>query len=910
MSLNAISFINDLDYDLVVYDSSIPDDPTDAENNYLGLLTSLGTVTAKSSSSIMPLQPGSAFVIESLSAYKPVKRCTVGPISRITSFTVNQTDEDTMTTTLKFIDFTLNNPNDAMTQAFKAMLQQNTDNLLGSMNAFFQQYPDYSVCTFPTYMMALVYTAQHPETKAKPSAEATYSLSTLVKGLGGTWPDGMPDITVSNFTCSTQNSLLDVKATIDISTLPFESDAIRDNVKSMFSSTTVKAEFMFNYAVSLGIFGTRLKLDLDNFSIPAGSTNIKVNSPSLTIDVNPLFKFVVFTLRGAIPFNIFSKAFNANLSMTVDNEEAAVGVTLDGDHSSLPAPPGLKGLFFDDFGVGMGVFFKPPAFALGVQGKFHIGDPSGGNIIGLNDDTFVLVCKFVEEVPAPVYASFYVPQLDANKVMELFTNKAPNFDVPVQFSDLAFKWSANPMEPIVLPDGSLSDMGYGFSATAKLFNFGFYGDVEIDLNNGLTADIEASPVNWNDVFKLSGDGKGVTVKVDANGNPIRNNQVATSKAMQAAIDNAATKPITTPGGPVLMINTFSSPILHLNAKASLFDLVDYAIEADINKDGIHFLLDYGAVLKEKMAVTLSDFHNLAASFAYYVDTTINIPVVNGVRLGSFHLAADTEAHLAITTNTSDVVMSVGGSFNFEGVQRNFGDFGADVHIKAVSDLIGAAVSYIESEATTLFSDFLGDAQKWAEKVKNGFITGADAVGSVLKNAFGKQSQEIAAIMKNVGYDANAIGSEIKNAFSCGVKDVSWALQQVGYDATAVANSVKNSFGDVVNDTTNALKDLGYAADKVAAGIQNAFGMNDNQVAAAMKQAGYGAYDIAMAIKNGIGSGIDEVAAALDQAGFGIVEVASAIKDAFGAGLSAVESALSAAGYGFLEIAKAIKNLFS
>lgn len=914
-SIPTISFKNDLTYDVVVYDSFDDEDSDDdAQGNFFGTLTSLGTVSANATVDIQPIHRSSAFIIESATDKKPVKRCTkLGSNKTLTSFEIAKADEDAMTATFQFVDFYMKSPNDATSKAFTTVL--NGDNVPGDMNTFFQQQSAYANCTFQTYMMAVTYIAITPASVPKPPEQATYSLSKLAQLMGAQWPSGVPDIEVANFKVSDKNNVLDICGDIDISTLPFETPQISSNVSKVLGDKkilTFKLIFNHDFKASitglLSIFGTRLSLSFDTITVPAGNGSFPITKPQITIDINPLMKFVVFTLTGTIPFNLYGKAFDANLSMTIDNVEAAIGAVIAGDNSSLPAPPFMKGVHFDQFGIGMGIIFTPPAFAVGLQGKFHIGESSEQNV-DLADDTFAIICQFESEIPQPVYGSFYVPQLDLNQALALFTNTSANLDVPVTFTDLSFRWAENLMEPLVLPDGSLTQMDYGFSAGINVLSFAFYGDVEVNMSNGLTANVQMSPLNWSNVFMLSGDGPGVTIKVDSSGNPIKNNQIQDSKAMQDALATAQNKQLVAPGGPVLAINTFTAPILHLNAKASLFELANFAIEADIDKSGIKFLLDYGTVLKEKMAVTLSDFHNLAASFAYYVDTTINVPVVNGVRLGSFHLAAETEAHLAITTNTSDVVISVGGSFNFEGLQRNFGDFSADIHIKTVSDLIGAAVSYIESQAQSLFNDFLGDAQKWAEKVKNGFLTGADAVGSVLKNAFGKQSQEVAAIMKNVGYDANAIGSEIKNAWGCGVKDVSWALQQVGYDATTVANSVKNSFGDVVNDTTNALKDLGYAADQVAKGIQNAFGMNDNQVASAMKQAGYGALDIANAIKNGIGSGIDDVASALDQAGFGIIDVASAIKDAFGAGLSAVKSALSAAGYGFLDIAKAVANLF-
>ncbi|WP_419803290.1 hypothetical protein [Mucilaginibacter sp.] len=910
MSLKAISFINDMPYDLVVYDSSNPDNPSDAENNYLGLLTSLGTVTANSSSNIMPLQPGSAFVIENASLFKPVKRCILAPLSKITSFTVNQADEDAITTALKFINFTLDNPNDSITKAFNTMVQQNGDDLKPAMEAFFQQYPDYATCTFPNYMMGLVYAAQHPDTKSKPPAQAIYSLSTLVECLGGSWHEGMADITISNIVCSTKDNVLDIKGTIDISNLPFKSDAIRDNVRSLFVNTTVKAEFIFNYAMSLGIFGTRLKLAFENFTIPAGSDQIKVNNPTLTIDINPLFKFVLFNLQGVIPFNLFSKAFDANISLAVDNDEAAVGVTIDGDNTSFPAPSGLKGLHFDEFGVGMAIFFKPPGFALGVQGKFHIGEPNGGNVISLNDDTFAVVCEYVGEAVKPKYLAFSVPKLDLNTVVELFTNANPKIDVPVEFSDLSFHWSDGLMDSVVLPDGSLSPGGYGFSAYAQIFSFGFYGQANLDINSGLTANMEFSPIIWHNVLKFTGDGKGYSLKLDANGNPIPNNFMPTTQAEKDALANATSRQIIPSGGANLIINTLSMPILHVSAKVSLFDLLECDVTADINKDGIKFELDFGTILTEKMVCNLSDFHNLYGEFGYYIDKSIPLTAINGVSVGSIPLKADTNVHITITSSLSDIVISVGGQFDFEGYHFTFGDFSADINISKISDFVGAIIQYIKDEAKTIFNQLTDTAEHWAVAAGKGIITGFDDAGNVMKNAYGKSKEEAVTILKAAGFAVNDVVSALKNGYNASKNDIASAMKEAGYVTNDVANGLKSAYNATADEVTAALKAAGYAFTEVATAIKDVWECAQKDVARVMKAAGYVTNDVANGLKSAYNATADDVTAALKAAGYTLAEVATAIKDVWDCAQKDVARVMKEAGYVANDVANGLKSAYN
>lgn len=880
----AISFQNDLPYDVTIYDSFTPSTETDAEKTYFGQLTPLGSVAAKSTGSVTPKRTSSAFIIDNTTGNKPVKRCTKMAFqTTLTSFTVSQADEDAMTATLGFIDFFLRNPDDALSKSFQAILNGNPKTWLSGMNAFFAKQPSYAACTFQTYMMGMAYVALNPESTTKPVEEATYSLSKLVVLLGGKWPEGMTDISVSDFTCTNKDEVVDIWVDIDISNLPFESDAIKKNVNSMFSDKKLKANLQFNYGLGIGIFGTRLSILLDTIQIPiSSSTTFAITQPGITIDISPVFKFVVFTMKATFPFNINGKNFDAIASFVIDNEEAAISVDIQGDKTSLPAPPGIKGLHFDEFGVGMGLFFEPPGFALGVQGKFHIGDPvdlaMADALLALaqqnlnyadplrmsdpaayqnaqmayqaaldwdvqlraliytpniSDDTFALVCEYVEEVIKPKYVAFYVPKLSLVEVIALFTNASPAITVPVNFTDLSFHWSDGLMDAVVLPDGTLSSGGYGFSAIVNIFSFGFYGEVEIDINNGVTALVEMSPLHLGDVFNLSGDGKGVTIKVDGNGNPIKNNFVPTTQAEKNAIQNATDKQVVTAGGPSLIINTLTQPILHLNAKVSLFEVMDYGIEADINSEGIKFQLNFGGVLTGQMTCRLSDFHNFYGGFKFAINRGFTLPAIAGVSLGSIHVEALADAHLSITTSLSDIVLTIGGSFDFEARTRQFGDFSADIHIQKITDVIEAVITNLAGYAGEIFKDMVQDAGIWLDKAKRGLITGYTAVSDVLKNGFNKSADEVASLMKGAGYAADEVASEIKNTFNLSVDAVESAMKSAGYAADEViaalknifsineiASAFKNVYGLSVNDINSFLQSAGYTADQVKSAFES------------------------------------------------------------------------------------------
>lgn len=860
MSAPIVSFANSLGFSVTVYDSFSNQDKT----NYFGTLTSLATVPANTTASVQLIHPTSVLIVSNAATNLPLARLIYSPVLSTGPLGVAQADIDAMTQTMNFITFITNNQNDSLALAFKALWKDTSKPQVTPVNQFFAQNPPYASCTFATYMMGITYEAELPISKGKPLDQAVYSLSTVVTLLGGTWPPDFPDIVVTKFTCNTQNDVLAIRAEIDLKKLPAQSDQALQFFGSLFHVQKLEVAFSFNYGFNLGVLGTRLSISLDAMKVPfGGSATLTIDKPTATIDINPLFKFVVFTVTGSIPFNAFGKAFEADVSMVIDNIEANFGVVIKGDHSSLPAPPVMQGVHFDEFGVGIGIVFEPPGAAIGLSGKLHIGELGSGTQVALADDTFVVVCQLVEEVPNPLYISFYVPQMHLTDVLTVFTNAKSSLDVPVSFTDLSFQWSENPMQPVALPDGSLSNMGYGFSAAANILSFSFYGDVEMDLTNGLKADIEMAPLALGSVFSMGGDGSGVSIKVDASGNPIKNNLLATTAARQKALKDATMKQLVPPGGPVLRLQTFASPFLHLNAFVSLFEVENLHLAADITSSGIHFEVDFGALLTTNMSCTLADFHNLAASFQFGINQNISLPSIGGVSLGSLHLQALADTHFSLNTSSSDLILNVGGSFDFEGMTRNFGDFTADVHIQKVSDLLSAIVQYIEQTAGQLFSDLLNTAAAWAGKAEQGVITATDSVASVLHSAFNQDASQVASTMKDAGFGVVAIAGELKQIF----------------DPGQVAGALKDAFGLSITGVTQAMQQAGYAGEEVAGALKTAFGDEAGQIASALSSVYGWSADQIKSTLSGIGFTADQIGEAFKSLGGAFAQAGQAILDA-------------------------------
>ncbi len=821
MAFPKITLDNKLSEEVIVYDAFQDDEDDKSLSNFFGSLTNISSVNAEGNQVFEPIHgPISTYIIYD-SNNNPIKRVfTLGNDPQ--TFTVEQNDVDIMKATQAFVKLLQDSPNNPEVVAFQKLIKGGKANP-DKVNTFFKGTTDYTSCTFISYMLEVVTLARTPETQNKPPQEQEYRLSELCKYMGIDWPSGFPDVVISDFFSSEENEVLRLGGKLNINNVTFQ-EGVLDHILSFLPSPeiTFGIEVVLKPGLSMGV--TCLTFTLDDVKIPIGNgKTFDIDKPTMMLTINPLFKFVVFEIKATIPFNIFkSPTIDAQIAMTIDNIEAEVGVELTGNKTTLLTPPIIKGLHFDSFGVGIGLFFEPAGLAIGVDGSFHIGDDK--NRIALDDDQFAIVCQMEEEIPNPLYLSFYVPKLDLDEVVTLFTNTSIHLDFPVSFSDLSFRWAENPMEPVVLPDGSLAPMGYGFSAYMDILGLTFYGALEIDLAHGVSGEITMSPLSLGTLFKLSGDGKGVTIKVDENGNLIPNNTIPKTAAERKVISSATTKQLVVPGGPEMTISTSSSPYFTLGAQVSLFDLINEKIEASISKSGIQFELDYGAIIETKMKCVLQDYHNFSGDFSYGLDINVPFPTIAGFSLGTLRVNDSCDLKLAISTSTSNIDFKVQGGFTFEGLSLSFGPYDADINISSIKGVLESAEKYILSHVEDIFKAIIEDAAKWAKLVKQAFIAGVTDVANGLKTAFKKSEAEVASIMHGAGYGVNEIASGVKSAFNA--------------SSTVVANALKEGFGATQNEAASALKYAGFGAKETAEALKSAFNLAPDVINDIMKGAGY------------------------------------------------------------------------
>lgn len=858
MTYPSITIQNQLTIPVIAFDSFNDDIADKSLANYFGKLTQVGTTIAPGGSqTLQPIHgPLSVYIIYDTNN-NPIKRVTtLGTAEQ--SFQVTPSDVTIISDTNKFISFVKNTPSDPVASGFHALIKDGKATP-AQVNAFFQATTAYKDCTFISYMLVMTTLARTPDTAAQPIPQKAYSLSALCSYLGVNWPSELPDIAVTDFSCTNENDVIKLHGTVDISKITF-GDGIGANVLSILPATTARVAIIFNYSTSLAFLNTTLQFQLKNMAIPVGDgSTINIDKPTLILTVAPLFKFVVFEVKAIIPFTLFnSPTINADVAMTIDNVEAEIGVVLEEPNATLFTPPAMKGVHFDSVGVGMGVFFKPPGYALGLQGAFHIGEAGS---VQLDDDTFVVVCNLEGEVPNPVYISFYVPRMNLNDVITMFTNTSSNINLPVSIRDLSFKWAENPMEPVTLPDGSLAAMAYGFSGDLNFFGLSFYGDVEIDMNSGLNGTITMDPFTFGPL-SLTGDGKGVAMKVDAQGNPIRNNFIPKTASDKAMIQQATTQQWIKPGGPEMTISTSGSPYFTLGANLKFLEFND-SISSVVDSNGITFDISFPMT---KMHCVLKDYQNFTGAFSYGPDFMIPLPSIAGIDLGSIHFQTTINGAVGVSVSGTDIVFAFSGGFSFFGLSPSVGPVALDINFTSITQVFSAIEQWIIDNATSLFGSLYANARAWMVAIDNNVIlpleNDAQYVVSTLAGAYGQSVQEVGQLLQGTEY---------------AMEDVANALTQTfGPSADAVAGALVTAYNASQEEVAAALNAAGYTVDQIGGALVSAFNATENEVGSVFKYMGFGALTAAQAIQSIFSAAPDAINSILSQAGY----AASDIENAF------------------------------
>jgi hypothetical protein len=263
------------------------------------------------------------------------------------------------------------------------------------------------------------------------------------------------------------------------------------------------------------------------------------------------------------------------------------------------------------------------------------------------------------------------------------------------------------------------------------------------------------------------------------------------------------------GGPQLSVSTFTQPQQAdpmfrpphalVNASLTLLGRAT-AVYLSVTASGLVFTLSFSPVPGTSLSLSgnFTSLTSLAVSGSAQVGLTGaldfgplgQISVNANLANGSLALGYDGKA--ASATVSGGVSIPGVGSYDLSAsLDVSNGTF-ADIPTVLLADLRG------------FLSGVLADATRWLGFVKSGImqgIAGAEQVGTVLAQSFGKGAQEVASLTKQaLGYGANEVAAALKGAGAT-ADQAAKILDGLGYDAGVVQGALKNAFTNTHADVS-------------------------------------------------------------------------------------------------------------
>jgi hypothetical protein len=555
-------------------------------------------------------------------------------------------------------------------------------------------------------------------------------------------------------------------------------------------------------------------------------------------------------IGGTSHFNVFHEPREIMVSLSVSETQAVANIDLT-NGPPIPPPAALPGLQFDNsYDLQIGVQFEPEGMDMGFKGKFFIADPKKY----YGDVTVVL--EMIEEVPNPLYLSGSINQMDLWAMFELMTgaermaemahqalnavdqsavakatgistvgkaaDAALEFLVSqyqnlrpvlglVKFQDVAFHWAE---EPVTLPDGAVASPGVGFRGAADIF--GFHAALQFELSKaggGLSGMFMLDPIELGKVLHVRGDSKGLSV----NG-----------------------KQVVKPGGPILEVNSQHSPFLHGSLHVDLFNFLHTDVHADITDSGFSFELDAGAgeIADLRLGCLLQakpfsfDAHG---SFSMHLDGEIDLdlPVIGRKTI---HLDAGLDGSLEIRITESSFMVSIHGSFEFEGITLHLPGLTLNVPFGDIADLAKHIWDHIRDEAAEIFHDvidWLGDKLKeGVEEVKKIAEEGVHEVKQVwdeTEHAVKEVGEQAAKAVTAAAHEMEAVAADVGKATTALVEAGEDEVKEIKQTAEKEVKAVEHAaqeFAEAAEQTVEHVtqeveKDLAKIGDKIAGILSDA-----------------------------------------------------------------------------------------
>lgn len=572
--------------------------------------------------------------------------------------------------------------------------------------------------------------------------------------------------------------------------------------------------------------------ELDGGLAIAGAGRDKLVLSDVYVQLNESGAAVSATVGGSvlIPFNHVTLQATGAMAISETSMEAIFQLKAqqDGQPAAIPSPFGLAGVSLDELDIEVGVDFEPPGVDLGIEGKFNIK----GQQVDAND--FTIVLDLEGEVPNPTYLSTHIQSLTIADAITALTGQTvagpPSVITAVQGQDIAMYWSES--AGIVLPDGTLSQGGFGFNGILSIGGFTAHGSLAVSTASGVSGDAEMSPIQLGNVFSLTGSGKGVTVKQV---------QIADGDWETMAVPPQPGQKLTTrdyqiiaPGGATIAFNSQQSPFLDVSAKASLFNFINADVEIEIRDDGFNWKQteSIGSLAKIEFDCALS-----TSGFSCHAEFDLNLTgdigpfKILGIDFGTLHLDIKFTADLTVTVDANGFSMEVSGSFEFEGDKLTMPTLTIHEDFQSFEQLPELILKQIEDEAETIFKKLFDKA--------NQLLQGAEKEAEAIAAATEEEAKQIGAgaqvaaaavvATANQAYEAARAGvadaeAEVKTIDAAAAKvtaDAVTIAQDISEKAATEATAIEADAAKVLTDADAVVTSIGTALTNEVTAIGDA-----------------------------------------------------------------------------------------
>ncbi|RKQ43139.1 hypothetical protein BXY85_3758 [Roseivirga pacifica] len=559
--------------------------------------------------------------------------------------------------------------------------------------------------------------------------------------------------------------------------------------------------------------------------------DVTLTNCSIEITYTPASNTASVLIKWPFSFTAFNNDLKAMVNMALSATEMELGATIStntGQTLQLPLAP--RGIHFQEIGLNGCVLFKPiDLFVIGIQAQFLIGKEYPSAIVKDNNLAFSFIMD--GDVPVPQYISFYLQSISVSELINMFTNGGLDLGVPITMENVSCSWY-NPEleESLVLPDGTTVYPGYSFEGEADLFGWSFYGALSLNqtglvVSKGVSAKLCMDKFTLGSFFSLTGNGKGYSIKVDANGEPVKTNEMPKSGTEYQQIDellkSAHNKVLVNPGGAELSFSNQNGTEVggQIDGTAKFLDL-SATIQGHIDKTGIDFNLSLDEsiagfdLLQDNMQIGLNK-SALQSSIRFKPSSpwSITLPenliseISSASGLGAITLDGNFDGLFKIETEQDG---TINGTFNFstkfpviDSIEGLTFDLDPD-KMTTMSSVLENVLPYLEDHIADIYGKAFSNPAEWADAVLRKYIHLPPTVSNTLNYVLNKA--------KSLGLSGTDLNSLSKVVSSVPMSEALPALKKVYGELTA------QDMGTIVGKAYNiadptkflaTLKGLGY-----------------------------------------------------------------------------------------------------